>query len=113
MRFLALYNFRTRDPANQRHQGIQPQNPSKKLGSKWRPLDEILEVPLGKINRKNENNVTSSYCAKYYCLYRPGMQIYVIVFKEGVRTHLENYTHVYVYNHKRVILQPNKNIFKN
>lgn len=75
MRFLALCNFRTRDPANQRHQGIQPQNPTKSSVASGASLDEILEEPLTKMNKNPENNVTSSYCAKYYYIYRPAMQI--------------------------------------
>ena len=69
MRFLALYNFRTRDPANQRHQGIQPQNPTKKLGSKWRPLDEILEVRLTKIDKKRKQNIVTSSLNLFYANY--------------------------------------------
>ena len=60
MRFLALCNFRTRDPANQRHQGIQPQNPTKSSVASGASLDEILEEPLTKINKK-----TRKQCNKF------------------------------------------------
>ena len=69
MRFLALCNFRTRDPANQRHQGIQPQNPTKSSVASGASLDEILEVPLTKIDKKRKQNIVTSSLNLFYANY--------------------------------------------